>query len=117
MTSFDLKDRYRWPGRLRRDRAGPPAEAAERESWSILTGWIASVALCLALAALSPAPAMPWVLAGLLSLAGFVWLGAAITRAGPPANATHLTAWDAALLAFAASFGVQSAGRLGLLGT
>ena len=31
-------------------------------------------------------------------------------------NATHLTAWDAALLAFAASFGVQSAARLGLLG-
>jgi len=51
----------------------------------------------------------------LLSLSGFVWLGAAITRAGPPASATHLTAWDAALLAFAASFGVQSAARFGLL--
>lgn len=115
MTTFDLKDRYRWSRRLRRSRAEPPGEAAERASWSTLTGWIASVILCLALAALSPAPAMPWVLAGLLSLSGFAWLGAAITRAGPPANATHLTAWDAALLAFAGSFGVQSAARLGLL--
>jgi len=115
MTTFDLQDRSRWTSRLRRSRTGTPAGAAERATCSPLTGWIATTTLCLALAALSPAPAMPWVLAGLLSLSGFVWLGAAITRAGPPASATHLTAWDAALLAFAASFGVQSAARFGLL--
>lgn len=45
MTTFDLKDRYRWSRRLRRSRAEPPAEAAERASWSTLTGWIASVIL------------------------------------------------------------------------
>jgi hypothetical protein len=56
-------------------------------------------------------------MAGLLSLLGFAWLGVAITQAGPPADAPHLTAWDAALFSFAASFGVQSAARLGLFGS
>lgn len=111
MTSFDLKGGHR--SRLRRDRRGWPLRATDG---AVLGSWIASAALCLALAAPCPAPALPWVLAGLLSLSGLVWLGLAITQAGPPADAPHLTAWDAALLAFAASFGVQAAARLGLFG-
>ncbi|MGU3466796.1 hypothetical protein ACLBXO_18270 [Methylobacterium sp. C33D] len=83
---------------------------------TVLGRWLQSAALCFALAAPCPAPALPWVLAALLSLSGFAWLGRAITQAGPPADAPHLTAWDAALLSFAMSFGVQSAARLGLLG-
>jgi hypothetical protein len=46
-------------------------------------------------------------------VAGYVWLALAITQAGPPAASPHLTAWDAALLSFAASFGVQTASYLG----
>jgi hypothetical protein len=55
-------------------------------------------------------------LAVLLSLAGIVWLGVAIAQAGPPVDSPHLTAWDAALFSFAASFGVQSAAHLGVFG-
>ena len=113
MTTFDLKGGRGLRSRLRRSRRGWPARATDG---AVLGSWIASAALCLALAAPCPAPALPWVLASLLSLSGFVWLGLAITQAGPPADAPHLTAWDAALLAFAASFGVQSAARLGLFG-
>jgi hypothetical protein len=60
---------------------------------------------------------MPVTLAALLSLAGFVWLGLAITQAGPPVDSPHLTAWDAALLSFASSFGVQAAAHLGAFGS
>ena len=113
MTIFDLNERHRWSTRLRRSRAALPAEEA---NWAVLTGWTLSATLCLALAGVCPASAMPWMLAGLLTVSGFVWLGAAITQAGPPADAPHLTAWDAALFSFAASFCVQSAVRLGLYG-
>jgi hypothetical protein len=113
MTTFDLKGGHRL--RSRRSRRGGSARTRGRATdGAVLGSWIASTALCLALAAPCPAPALPWVIAGLLSVSGFVWLGLAITQAGPPADAPHLTAWDAALLAFAASFGVQSAARLGL---
>ncbi|GLS66203.1 hypothetical protein [Methylobacterium oxalidis] len=84
---------------------------------ALFTDWLISVALCLALALVLPMPSMPVGLAALLSLAGFVWLGQAITRAGPPADSPHLTAWDAALLSFAASFGVQAAAHLGAFGS
>ena len=113
MATFGLRDRRRLLARLRRGRIGEPARAVDR---AVLGSWILSAVLCLALAAPCPAPALPWVLAARLSLSGFAWLGVAITRAGPPADAPHLTAWDAALLSFAASFGVQSAARLGLFG-
>jgi hypothetical protein len=112
MTTFDLRDRRRLLSRLRRDRSRGSAGDADS---GVLRGWILSTLLCAALAAPCPMPALPWVLAGLLSLSGFAWLGFAIARAGPPAHAPHLTAWDAALLSFAASFSVQSAARLALL--
>ncbi|MEE7485198.1 hypothetical protein [Methylobacterium oryzae] len=113
MATFDLRGDSRIPARSRRGRRGWPARTTDG---TVLGRWFLSAALCLALAAPCPAPALPWVLAALLSLSGFAWLGLAITRAGPPADAPHLTAWDAALLSFAASFGVQSAARLGLFG-
>jgi hypothetical protein len=83
---------------------------------TVLGSWALSTTLCLALAAPCAASALPWVLAGLLNLGGLAWLGVAITQAGPPDLGRHPTPWDAALLSFAASFGVQSAARLGLLG-
>lgn len=113
MATFDLRGGHRIPSRSRRRRRGWPVRTTDD---TVLGRWLVSAVLCLALAAPCPAPALPWVLAALLSLSGFAWLGPAITRAGPPANAPHLTAWDAALLSFAASFGVQSAARLGLFG-
>jgi hypothetical protein len=82
----------------------------------LAVNWLLSTGLCVGLAALLPASATPSALAALLSLAGLVWLGMAITRAGPAVESPHLTAWDAALLSFAASFGVQSAVHLGVLG-
>ncbi|MCJ2051640.1 hypothetical protein [Methylobacterium sp. J-070] len=112
MATFDLKNARRLRSRMRRGGRLGPAGGTDT---AVPGGWLLSVLLCVALAAPCPAPALPWVLAGLLSLSGFAWLGRAITRAGPPADAPHLTAWDAALLSFAASFGVQSAARLGLL--
>ncbi|KAA0121021.1 hypothetical protein CIW48_25605 [Methylobacterium sp. P1-11] len=113
MATFDLRGGHRIRSRLRRGRRGWPVRDTDG---AVLGNWILSTALCLALAAPCPVPALPWVLAALLSLSGFVWLGRAITQAGPPADAPHPTAWDAALLSFAASFGVQSAARLGLFG-
>ncbi|MGU3422188.1 hypothetical protein [Methylobacterium sp. D54C] len=117
MATFDLRGGHGLLPRSRRGRRRGPARTTDS---TVLGRWFLSVALCLALclalAAPCPAPALPWVLAALLSLSGFAWLGRAITRAGPPANARHLTAWDAALLSFAASFAVQSAARLGLFG-
>jgi len=113
MATFDLRGGHGLLPRSRRGRRRGPARTTDS---TVLGRWFLSVALCLALAAPCPAPALPWVLATLLSLSGFAWLGRAITRAGPPANARHLTAWDAALLSFAASFAVQSAARLGLFG-
>jgi hypothetical protein len=114
MATFDLKDRGRLLSRLRRVRTGGPVRGTDK---AVLGAWTLSAVLCVALAAPCPAPALPWVMAGLLSLLGFAWLGVAITQAGPPADAPHLTAWDAALFSFAASFGVQSAARLGLFGS
>lgn len=111
MATFDLKDRRHVPWRPRRDRI--PPDAANR---TVLVNWLLSVVLCLALAAPCPPPVLPWVAAGLLSLLGFGWLGIALTQGERPAASPNLTAWDAALLSFAASFGVQSAARLGLLG-
>ena len=84
---------------------------------ALFTDWLISVALCIGLAIVLPMPAMPVTLAALLSLAGFVWLALAITQAGPPVDSPHLTAWDAALLSFAASFGVQAAAHLGSFGS
>ncbi|MCJ2072734.1 hypothetical protein MKK75_28745 [Methylobacterium sp. J-030] len=111
MTTFDLKDHHRGLWRRRRHR-GPAAETHE----SMLVGWLLTTVMCLALAAPCPPAALPWVAAVLLSLSGFAWLGFALTRGVPPATSPALTVWDAALLSFAASFGIQAAARLGLLG-
>ncbi|GJE12040.1 MULTISPECIES: hypothetical protein [Methylobacterium] len=111
MTTFDLKDGRRRRSRLRRAWRDGRSDGGR----GVLGGWCLSALLCLTLAMLCGPPLGPWMLAGLLSLSGFAWLGLAITQAGPPAHAPHPTAWDAALLSFAASFGVQSAARLGLL--
>ncbi|SDN35024.1 hypothetical protein SAMN05216360_107278 [Methylobacterium phyllostachyos] len=113
MATFNLKDRRHVPWPSRRDRNRAPLEAVNR---TVLVSWLLSAVLCLALAAPCPPPVLPWVTAGLLSLSGFGWLGIALTGDEKPAASPHLTAWDAALLSFAASFGVQSAARLGLLG-
>ncbi len=81
---------------------------------AVISDWAISTALCVGTAALLPAPTMHWVLAALLNLAGYVWLVVAITKAGPPFGRDHLTARDAALLSFAASFSVQAAAHLGV---
>ncbi len=114
MTAFDLKDRHPVLNRLRRAWRRAPAGETDR---TVLGGWLLSALLCLALAAPCPPPALPWAMAGLLSLSGLAWLALALVRGGPPAASPNLTAWDAALLSFAASFGVQAAARLGLFGT
>lgn len=111
MTTFHLKGGRRLSsGRQtwRRTRPAPDASTA------VISDWIISSALCVGAAALLPAPVMHWVLAALLNLAGYVWLAIAITKAGPPFSRDHLTAWDAALLSFAASFSVQAAAHLGV---
>ncbi|MEL6061519.1 MULTISPECIES: hypothetical protein [unclassified Methylobacterium] len=113
MATFNLNHHRNELWRRRRHRAGDPAgETGE----SVLVSWLLTAVMCLALAAPCPPAALPWVAAGLFSLSGFAWLGLALTRGVPPAAAPTLTPWDAALLSFAASFGVQAAARLGLLG-
>ncbi|WP_238181697.1 hypothetical protein [Methylobacterium trifolii] len=64
---------------------------------------------------LPPPAAALVVLSVLLSVSGFAWLMAALVQAGPPQFGRRLTAWDAALFSFTASFGVQMALRLGLI--
>ncbi|GJE27922.1 hypothetical protein LKMONMHP_2784 [Methylobacterium organophilum] len=100
--------RLRWP---------PQAEPRLGANRMVITDCLMSTALCVGAAAFLPAAIAPWALATLLNLAGFVWLGVALTTAGPPFGRGHLTAWDGALLSFAASFCVQAAARLGVLGT
>lgn len=109
MATFHLKSWRNWSARFRSRRIWQPSIA-------VATDWLLSVALCLGLAACLPASAAPVALAALLSLCGFVWLMVAIVQAGPPQFGRQLTAWDAALFSFAASFAVQAALRLGLLG-
>jgi hypothetical protein len=111
MMTFHLKENHRWAAKRqpsRRTRTAPDAGTA------VLFDWITSTALCVGTAALMPASVTQWVLAALLNLAGFVWLGLAITKAGPPSDRDHLTAWDAALFSFAVSFSVQAAAHLGV---
>jgi hypothetical protein len=111
MATFHLKDGRRWSsGRQlwRQTRPTPDANTA------VIFDWIISTVLCVGTAALLPAPMMHWVLAALLNLAGYAWLVVAMTKAGPPFGRDHLTAWDAALLSFAASFSVQAAAHLGV---
>jgi endonuclease/exonuclease/phosphatase (EEP) superfamily protein YafD len=107
--------RERGRRRPSRPRHSPITDLARAGTGAVLATWALSALLCIALAAPCPAAVRPWVAAALLSLSGLAWLGVAITQAGPPAGDRRLTAWDAALLAFAASFGVQSAARLGFL--
>lgn len=114
MATFRLDDRRRRSAARRRLHL---VRASLDANLAMFTDWLISVALCLALALVLPIANMPFSLAALLSLAGFVWLGQAITRAGPPVDSPHLTAWDAALLSFAASFGVQAAAHLGAFGS
>lgn len=113
MTTSNLRNRHHGLGRRWRHR---PRDRAGETHESMLVSWLLTAVMCLALAAPCPPAALPWVAAGLLSLSGFAWLGFALTRGVPPAASPALTAWDAALLSFAASFGVQAAARLGLLG-
>jgi len=114
MATFHLNDWRNWSVRLRRMR---PVRVSLDANLVLFTDWLLTAALCIGLAIVLPMPAMPVTLAALLSLAGFVWLGLAITQAGPPVDSPHLTAWDAALLSFAASFGVQAAAYLGAFGS
>ena len=88
--------------------------AAPDANTALLTNWLLSSSLCVGLAAILPASIAIWALAALFSVAGYVWLALAITQAGAPADSPHLTAWDAALLSFAASFSVQTASYLGV---
>lgn len=111
MATFHLKDGRRWPSRRQLWRRARPAPGANT---AVIIDWAISTAFCVGAAALVPTSVMHWVLAGLLNLAGYVWLGVAITTAGPPFGRGHLTAWDAALLSFAASFSVQAAAHLGI---
>ncbi|MCJ2087346.1 hypothetical protein MKK88_15330 [Methylobacterium sp. E-005] len=113
MATFNLNHHRTDLWRRRRHRARAPAGATNE---SVLVSWLLTAVMCLALAAPCPPPVLPWVAAGLLSLSGFAWLGVALTRGEAPATSPTLTAWDAALLSFAASFGLQAAARLGLLG-
>ncbi|MGH1592238.1 hypothetical protein ACRBEV_32470 [Methylobacterium phyllosphaerae] len=114
MMTFHLKEGHWWAARRqpsRRTRTAPDASIA------VLSDWITSTALCVGTAALVPASVAQWVLAALLNLAGFVWLGLAIAKAGPPFGRDHLTAWDAALFSFATCFSVQAAAHLGVFNT
>jgi len=110
MATFHLKDWHGRPFRLRRLRMMLPSPDT---STAVLVDWVLTAGLCIGLAALMPAPVTIVALAALFSLAGYVWLVIAITQADLPADSPHLTAWDAALLSFAASFGVQTAAYLG----
>lgn len=114
MATFHLKDGHRWPSRRQLWRRARPVSGA---STAVIVDWIISTALCVGTAALVPTSLMPWVLTALLNVAGYVWLGVAITEAGQPFGRDHLTAWDAALLSFATSFSVQAAAHLGIFNT
>jgi len=114
MATFHLKGgSWLIPGRR-----FPPHNAPRLDlNWMMLTDCLMSTAVCVGVSALLPAAIAPWALAALLNLAGFVWLGVALITAGSPFGPRHLTAWDGALLSFAASFCVQAAARLGAFGT
>ena len=114
MATFHLK-RGSW--RLRRLRLPPQVEQRPGANQRVLTDCLVSTAFCVGVSALLPAAVAPWALAALLNLTGFIWLGVALTTAGPPFGPRHLTAWDGALLSFAASFCVQAAAHLGVFGT
>ena len=114
MATFHLK-RGSW--RLPRLRFPPSIEPRFGANRMVLADWLMSTALCAGVAAFLPAAVAPWALAALLNLAGFIWLGAALKTARPPFGRRHLTAWDGALLSFAASFCVQAAAHLGVFGT
>ena len=110
MTTLHLKDWRRRPSWMQRRWFTP---LARNTNAALLTDWLLSMGLCVSLASILPTSVAIWALAALLSVVGYIWLAFAITQAGPPAASPHLTAWDTALLSFAASFGVQTAGYLG----
>ena len=111
MTTLHMPAWRRRPSWMQRRWALLPARET---SAALLTDWLLSASLCVGLAMILPASIAIWVLAALFSVAGYVWLAFAITQAGAPAASPHLTAWDAALLSFAASFSVQTASYLGV---
>ena len=110
MATSHLKDWRRRPSWVRRRWSLVPARDTNA---ALLTDWLLTMSLCVGLASILPASVGIWAMAALFSVAGYLWLALAITQAGPPAASPHLTAWDAALLSFAASFSVQTAGHLG----
>ena len=110
MATFRLNDWHSWSPLKQRKRIRLPAADT---STAVLVDWVLTAGLCIGLAALVPAPVTIVALAALFSLAGYVWLAFAIVRAGSPTDRQHLTAWDAALLSFVASFSVQTAAHLG----
>ena len=110
MTTLHLKDWRRRPSWMPRPWFMVPARGTNA---ALLTDWLLTMSLCVGLASILPVSITVWALAALFSVAGYVWLAVAITQAGPPAASPHLTTWDAALLSFAASFGVQTAAYLG----
>ena len=89
------------PGRRRRP---APREASK----PVLAQWLMASAFCIAVAGCLPATAAPEALDILLSASGYVWLALAITRTESTFGNFKMTAWDAALLSFAAAFAVQS---------
>ena len=108
MATFHLKD---WRDILARYSVW----RRRRPDLAVLADWLTSSAVCLGLTVHLPPHAALVALAALFSLSGFVWLMVAILQAGPP-RLGQLTAWDAALFSFAASFAAQTALRLGALG-
>ena len=113
MATLHGERRNRSPAKYWRPRREVPPSVVGK---SVMADWLLSIACCIGVAALLPSGIGTAVLAALLSVSGYLWLAVAILRDGPPASAPYPTAWDAALLSFAASFAVQAALRLGILG-
>ena len=110
MTTLHMSDWRRRPSWKQRRWALVPARETNA---ALLVDWLLSCSLCVGFAMILPTSIAMWGLAALFSVAGYLWLAFAITQGGAPAESPHLTAWDAALLSFAASFGVQTASYLG----
>ena len=113
MATLHLGSWNRRPAKYKRDRRRVPSRDVGK---NVMADWLLSMACCFGVAALLPLGIGTVVLAALLSASGYVWLAMAILRDGPPASASYPTAWDASLLSLAASFAVQAALRLGILG-
>ena len=111
MATFDWKRSNRRPAGDKRHGKGVSSHDASN---NVMAESLLSISCCIGVAALLPSGIGAVVLAALLSASGYLWLAVAILRDGPPASAPYPTAWDAALLFFAASFVVQAWLRLAI---